>query len=192
MKKWNKKTVGGQQWPEKGTFDVACCEEVEVAIRYHKTNDSSNKCVGKRQKEKEVLEWFMQEGKEYRQSVKTMRELVNAQDKKQEADKGKGEAGNEWLGPRPDPPPYPGGKNPFRAGQFPVTPTEEESEEEGGMILTGEMELKPISGTLSIKMEKTKTPTGERERGSDRLERCLSLESVVQTVKGVKRLLIMR
>lgn len=70
---------------------------MEASIKYHKSNDSSDKCTGKRQDERQVLNLLMQEGKEYRQSVRAMRELISEQNKK-EADKEKGQAGNEWLG----------------------------------------------------------------------------------------------
>lgn len=46
-----------------GHFDVACCDAVEVI-----DTDNSNKRIVQRQKESEVLGWFAQEGRVYRQT----------------------------------------------------------------------------------------------------------------------------
>lgn len=55
MKKCNKRIASGQQWPI----------EVEASVKYPKATDTSDKQIGKRQKEKEVLEWFVYEGNTY-------------------------------------------------------------------------------------------------------------------------------
>lgn len=55
--------------------------EVEANIKHHKAIDTSDKRVGKGQKE-EVLRWFVQKGTAYRQSVKTMRQLMNIETEK--------------------------------------------------------------------------------------------------------------
>lgn len=67
MKKWNKSTTGGQQWPVEGTIDIACCDEVETNIKHPKAKDTRDKRVGKRQKERGLFGWFVQQGTAYRQ-----------------------------------------------------------------------------------------------------------------------------
>lgn len=47
MKNLNKRTTGGQMWPRKGTFDLACCEEVEKNNKHHEAKDKSDKREGK-------------------------------------------------------------------------------------------------------------------------------------------------
>ena len=51
MNKWHKRTSGILQWPEKGTFDVACSKEVEANIKHYKSKDTSNSREGKRARE---------------------------------------------------------------------------------------------------------------------------------------------
>lgn len=63
MKKWYKGTTGNH-WPSEGTFDIACCDEVETKIRHSEVNDTNVKHIqqDKHTKEREVLGWFRQEG----------------------------------------------------------------------------------------------------------------------------------
>ena len=53
-----------------GTFNIAYCDEVKTSIKYPKAYDTRDKRVGKRQKEREVLGWFVHEGTIYQQTVK--------------------------------------------------------------------------------------------------------------------------
>lgn len=59
---------------------------MEAVIKHHKARDNSDKGVGKRHKEREVLGWFVQEGTVYRQSCRTMREILTGQEKEQKDD----------------------------------------------------------------------------------------------------------
>lgn len=136
MKNWNKRTTGNQRWPVEGTFDPACCEEVEVAIKHHKPNNTSSKRLGKKMKEREVLEWFRREGKQCNETIRTIRSIL--QDKCK--DRGPAEPSLTL-----DPPPYPSDKNPFRTGQYPVVEKKEEV-----MELEGRVMLEPVKGTVKM------------------------------------------
>ncbi|KAL7379298.1 hypothetical protein ABVT39_025669 [Epinephelus coioides] len=62
--KWHKRTSGKNRWPKDGTFNLACCDEVETELRYMEARDikASYKKKNKRTKEREVLGWFRQVG----------------------------------------------------------------------------------------------------------------------------------
>lgn len=76
MKKWNKRTAGGLQWPIEGTFDRSRCDEAYTNIKHHKASNNSDRRVGKRYREKEVLSWFVKEGDEYAQSIKELKNIM--------------------------------------------------------------------------------------------------------------------
>ena len=65
--KWNKRAVGGQQWPTDGSFDIACSDKMEVSIKHHKAKDTSDKQIGRTHTDREVIRWFLQEGTNSRQ-----------------------------------------------------------------------------------------------------------------------------
>ncbi|KAJ8353178.1 hypothetical protein SKAU_G00207450 [Synaphobranchus kaupii] len=114
MEKWNKRTTGGQQWPKEGTFDPTCCDEMEVIIKHHKPNDKSDKREGKRIRENEVIKWFQLKGKQYRETMKAVRDTIKEAGKEQEHSKEK-EANQTAPFPSPNPPPYPGHAGLLRA-----------------------------------------------------------------------------
>ncbi|KAL7381532.1 hypothetical protein ABVT39_007391 [Epinephelus coioides] len=62
--KWHKRTSGKNRWPMDGTFNLACCDEVESELRHIEARDTkaSYKLKNKRAKEREVLGWFRQTG----------------------------------------------------------------------------------------------------------------------------------
>ncbi|KAL7382642.1 hypothetical protein ABVT39_025623 [Epinephelus coioides] len=62
--KWHKRTSGKNRWPMDGTFNLACCDEVESELRHVEARDTkeSYKLKNKRAKEREVLGWFRQTG----------------------------------------------------------------------------------------------------------------------------------
>ncbi|KAL7406637.1 hypothetical protein ABVT39_023737 [Epinephelus coioides] len=62
--KWHKRTSGKNRWPMDGTFNLACCDEVESELRHVEARDTkaSYKLKNKRAKEREVLGWFKQTG----------------------------------------------------------------------------------------------------------------------------------
>lgn len=171
MKRWHKRTSTGQQWPVDGTFDMACCEEVEANIKHHKASDTSDRRIGKRQKEKEVLAWFTQEGTNYRQTIKELRKIVNAQTEEAK-EKGELKTSETWQGPKPDPPPYPGEKNPSRVGQYPVNQAPDVREE-----------VMKFTGELTGKMLLTRKSTGESEQGVQRPSQCY--DDVRQELEGL-------
>lgn len=73
MKKWNKRTATGVQWPVDGTFDRSCCDELSANIKHHKASVNTDSRVGKRHKEKEVLSGFVKEADDYAQSIKELK-----------------------------------------------------------------------------------------------------------------------
>ncbi|KAL7380722.1 hypothetical protein ABVT39_022794 [Epinephelus coioides] len=56
VSKWHKRTSGKNQWPMEGTFNLACCDEVESELRHTEAKDikASYKIKNKRAKEREV------------------------------------------------------------------------------------------------------------------------------------------
>ncbi|KAL7375428.1 hypothetical protein ABVT39_017142 [Epinephelus coioides] len=62
--KWHKRTSGRHRWPMTGTFNLACCDEVESELRHIEARDTkaSYALKNKRAKEREVLGWFKQTG----------------------------------------------------------------------------------------------------------------------------------
>lgn len=62
-----------------------------------------------------------------------------------------------WQSPRPDPPSYPGEKNPFRVGQYPVYQAPDVKEE-----------VMRFTGELTGKMLLTRKSAGESEQGVQR------------------------
>ncbi len=80
MKKWHERTSGRLWWPREGTFDEACCGEVEANIEHYKAKDTSNKREGKKSREREVVGRFRQEGRR-RTQARTMQAETQTKDK---------------------------------------------------------------------------------------------------------------
>lgn len=123
-KKWKKHTRKiGTKWPEGETFDVSVCEEMETLIKNYKPNDKKQKRKNKRERENEILKMFKDEGMGLLHSMRTAREMLKKDHKKNEE---KGVWENK-------PPPYPHGQYPMVTGQMEirgrVEVTEEEEEE---------------------------------------------------------------
>ena len=47
VNKWHKRTSGALPWPEKGTFDAACCKEIETSIKHYKSKNLTNSREGR-------------------------------------------------------------------------------------------------------------------------------------------------
>ncbi|KAJ8364922.1 hypothetical protein SKAU_G00137530 [Synaphobranchus kaupii] len=147
MEKWNKRTTGSQQWPREGTFDPTCCDEMEAVIKHHKPNDKSDKREGKRIRENEVIQWFQLEGKQYRDTMKAVRDTMKETGKEQEHSKQK-EAKQTAPFPSPNPPPYPGHAGPPRAGQYVQTSPAADA----AMTIEGKVEFQPLQGTVKMRV----------------------------------------
>ncbi|KAJ8346444.1 hypothetical protein SKAU_G00278450 [Synaphobranchus kaupii] len=147
MKKWNKRTTGSQQWPLVGTFDPTCCDEIEAVIKHHKPNDKSDKREGKRLRESEVINWFQLEGKQYRDTMRAVREAIKDTGKEQEHSKQK-EAELTAPLPSPNPPPYPGHAGPTKAGQYVQTNLAADT----AMTIEGKVEFQPLQGTVKMRV----------------------------------------
>ena len=53
---------------------MVCCEDMENNIKHHKSEDHSDRRLGKKTREREVLNWFRREG--YRRQVaRTVRKI---------------------------------------------------------------------------------------------------------------------
>lgn len=146
MRKWAKMTTGGQLWPLDGTFDLACCDEVESAIRHYKASDTSDKRIAKRQEQMKVISWFKKEGENYLETIKTAREMLV---------KDKEESREEKIRSRIDPPPYPGGQCKKTRGQYVL----KDDEEDERVAVEGKMELK---GNLILDLGKRTSEEGEK------------------------------
>ncbi|KAJ8333582.1 hypothetical protein SKAU_G00415900 [Synaphobranchus kaupii] len=89
---------------------------MEAVIKHRKPNAKSDKREGKRIRENEVIKWFQLEGKQYRDTMKAVRDMMKETGKEQKHSKQK-EAIQTAPFPSPNPPPYPGHAGPPRAGQ---------------------------------------------------------------------------
>lgn len=118
-----------------------------------------------------MLAWFTQEGTNYRQTIKELRKIVNAQTEEAK-EKGELKTSETWQGPKPDPPPYPGEKNPSRVGQYPVNQAPDVREE-----------VMKFTGELTGKMLLTRKSTGESEQGAQRPSQCY--DDVRQELEGL-------
>ena len=78
MKRWHARN---SLWPKDGSFDLVCCEEMEINIKHHKSEDHSDRRLGKRTREREVLNWFKKEGYK-RQMTKTERKAQSEENEK--------------------------------------------------------------------------------------------------------------
>ncbi len=52
MKKWHERTPGKLQCPKEGTFEEACCDEVEANIKHYKAKNTRNKQESKKSRER--------------------------------------------------------------------------------------------------------------------------------------------
>lgn len=174
MNKWHKKTAGKFCWPAEGTFDMACCEEVEVRLRGVETKDSMNrlKKKNKRNKEREILGWFKKEGC-HRQMVLRESQL-------------RATAPNAPIAI--DPPPYPPSYEPpqaTKAGIYPMMTANKtiEGEMTGAFTLTLKESRKGEEKSVQTPREgkekeksKSESEVGEETEGMSG-ESCVSEES---------------
>ncbi|KAL7402182.1 hypothetical protein ABVT39_010986 [Epinephelus coioides] len=114
--KWHKRTSGKNRWPKDGTFNLACCDEVESELRHIEAKDTkaSYKKKNKRAKEREVLGWFRQVG--------GSKQMVQVEHSKHPQDP---QAPTDVIPtapplPAPRPPPYPQDASPSETGQYPL------------------------------------------------------------------------
>ena len=121
MEKWHNRTSGRLQWPMEGTFEAACCNEVEANIKHYKAKDTSSIREGKRAREREVLRWFRQAAQKH---VLNIKQMPAWQSNKSQDDKGKDATPTapQWSTPPPYAPHAARGCSIAEAstGQFPI------------------------------------------------------------------------
>eukprot|EP00064_Thunnus_orientalis_P023754 superscaffoldBa00009313_g24013 len=178
MKTWHKRTTGILQWPEKGTFDVACCKEVEANIKHYKAKETSNSREGKRAREREVLRWFRDTAKQHILDIKQMPALKS---KKKKAE--------QQITPSApmetsQPPPYSPQQEAVRVKQCPLVGREAIAEGE----ITGRFTLNWDTQDLPARNELSRvsaaSPLCEEERGGVRSDD--AYETYRQTTRSLE------
>ena len=76
--KWNKKWAKYTrkmvtQWPEKGTFDLTVCSEVEVVIKNYKPEKTNARAQEKRTEAIRILRLFQKEGENFLKNISAVR-----------------------------------------------------------------------------------------------------------------------
>ncbi|KAL7384070.1 hypothetical protein ABVT39_023561 [Epinephelus coioides] len=114
VSKWHKRTSGKNRWPMEGTFNLACCDEVESELRHIEARDTKASCKkkNKRAKEREVLGWFRQAG--------GRKQIVQLEEKKKEHQDQEEVMPTAPPLPTPPLPPYPQKPAQPIIGQYPL------------------------------------------------------------------------
>lgn len=155
MIKWHRRTSGKLQWPERGTFDAACCREVEANIKHYKANDTSNSREGKRARERGVLGWFRETAKQHILEAKQM-PAVSETKRKVEGQQLTPTAPAELT----PPPPYSSNISKAPAGQYPLLQGEQTAEGELQGKFTIYWKTQPMDEMA--KNEETESQTSSR------------------------------
>ena len=64
-----------------GTFDAVMCRFMEVMIRNYKANRIGETALEKREREKLVLALFQEEGERWQKEERSVREIINKDEK---------------------------------------------------------------------------------------------------------------